>query len=409
MGAALPTPAVKDIHRVESAIAAHSDEFIALRRDIHQHPELSFQEHRTSALVAERLAAWGYEVTTGIAGTGVVGTLRRGPGKRLGIRADMDALPIQESTGLAYASRNAGVMHACGHDGHTAILLAAARFLAQSGVFSGTLHLIFQPAEELGAGAKKMIDEGLFERFPCDAVFGLHNWPCVGAGHVGCVSGPAMAAIDQAHITVRGKGGHGAQPHETVDPVVAAAHLITALQTIVARNVDPLDMGVVTVGSIHGGEASNVIPGSVALKLTARSFKPEVRALLQRRIPALAKAQAESFGAVAEVDYRLGFPPVVNHEAETAFAREVALDTFGPSLVDAAFRPRTASEDFAFMLQARPGSYVFFGNGDSASLHSPNYDFNDAILAPAAVYWVRLAERFLSFDAATEEHKEPTP
>ncbi|SCX65333.1 M20 aminoacylase family protein [Variovorax sp. EL159] len=402
MGAALPRPAVKDIHRVESAIASYGDEFIALRRDIHQHPELSFKEHRTSALVIERLTAWGYEVTTGIAGTGVVGTLRRGAGKRLGIRADMDALPIREATGLAYASVNAGVMHACGHDGHTAILLAAARFLAQSGEFSGTLHLIFQPAEELGAGAKQMIDEGLFERFPCDAVFGLHNWPCVGAGHVGCVSGPAMAAIDQAEITVRGKGGHGAQPHETIDPVVVSAHLITALQTVVSRNVNPLDMGVVTVGSIHGGEASNVIPGTVELKLTARSFKPEVRALLQQRIPALARAQAESFGATADVNYRLGFPPVINHEAETTFAREVALHTFGAGRVDAAFRPRTASEDFAFMLQARPGSYVFFGNGDSASLHSPHYDFNDAILAPAAIYWVRLAERFLSDEVPQE-------
>lgn len=403
MGAALPRPALKDIHRVESTIAGYGDEFIALRRDIHQHPELSFKEHRTSALVAERLAGWGYEVTTGLAGTGVVGTLRRGPGRSLGIRADMDALPIHEATGLPYASVNAGVMHACGHDGHTAILLAAARFLAEAGAFRGTLHLIFQPAEELGAGAKKMIDEGLFTRFPCDAVFGLHNWPGVSTGHVGCVTGPAMAAIDQAHITVRGKGGHGAQPHETVDPVVASAHLIAALQTVVSRNVDPLDMGVITVGSIHGGEASNVIPNTVELKLTARSFKPEVRALLARRIPALARAQAESFGAEAEVDYRPGFPPVVNHAEETAFARAVALDTFGAERVDPAFRPRTASEDFAYMLQARPGSYVFFGNGESASLHSPRYDFNDAILAPAAVYWARLAERFLSADSDLQE------
>jgi hippurate hydrolase len=317
----------------------------------------------------------------------------------------MDALPIREATGLAYASVNAGVMHACGHDGHTAILLAAARFLAQSGEFSGTLHLIFQPAEEQGAGAKQMIDEGLFERFPCDAVFGLHNWPCVGAGHVGCVSGPAMAAIDQAEITDarqgrpwraaardgRPGGGQRAPDHGAADRGVAQRQ--------------PARHGVVTVGSIHGGAASNVIPGSVELKLTARSFRPEVRDLLQQRIPALARAQAESFGATAEVSYRLGFPPVINHEAETAFAREVALDTFGAGRVDAAFRPRTASEDFAFMLQARPGSYVFFGNGDSASLHSPNYDFNDAILAPAAIYWVRLAERFLS----EEPLKDATP
>jgi hippurate hydrolase len=383
--------------RIEAGVAVFADEFIALRRDIHRHPELSFKEHRTADIVATRLASWGYSITSGIAGTGVVGTLRRGSGsKSLGIRADMDALPIQESTGLPYASVNAGVMHACGHDGHTAILLAAARYLAESGQFDGRLHVIFQPAEETGSGAKKMIAEGLFERFPCDAVFGLHNWPGVCAGHVGCVTGPAMAAVDQARITVRGKGGHGAEPHKAVDPVVATAHLITALQTVVARNVDPLDMGVVTVGSIHGGQASNVIPDSVELKLTMRSFRPEIRQLLQDRIPALARAQAESFGAEAEVDYQLGFPAVLNHAEETAFARQVAVDSVGAERVEANFRPRTASEDFAYMLQARRGSYVFWGNGDSASLHNPKYDFNDFILAPAAAYWAQLAERFLA-------------
>ncbi len=397
MGAALPVESAQDVARVEGGIAAFIAEFKALRQDLHRHPELSFQEHRTAAIVAERLAAWGYEVTTGIAGTGVVGRLVRGSGgKALGIRADMDALPITEATGLAYASENPGVMHACGHDGHTTVLLAAARFLAESGRFDGTLNLIFQPAEEHGGGANRMIAEGLFERFPCDAVFGLHNWPCVGAGHFGCVTGPAMASVDQITITVRGKGGHGAAPQDTVDPVVAAAHIITALQTVVARNVDPLDMGVVTVGSIHGGAAPNVIPESVELKLTARAFRPEVRAILQARIPAIARAQAESFGATAEVDYRPGYPAVINHEAETALARGVAVDTFGAARVDAGFRPRTASEDFAFMLLKRPGSYVFVGNGDGASLHSPYYDFNDAILAPSATYWVRLAERFLA-------------
>lgn len=400
MGAALPAAPVEgaqDVARVEEGIAAFIGEFKALRQDLHRHPELSFQEHRTSAIVAERLAAWGYEVTPGIAGTGVVGRLVRGSsGKSLGIRADMDALPITEATGLPYASENAGVMHACGHDGHTTVLLAAARFLAESGRFDGTLNLIFQPAEENGGGANRMIAEGLFERFPCDAVFGLHNWPCVGEGHFGCVTGPAMASVDQITITVRGKGGHGAAPHETVDPVVAAAHIITALQTVVSRNVDPLDMGVVTVGSIHGGAAPNVIPESVELKLTARAFKPEVRAILQERIPAIARAQAESFGATAEVQYRPGYPAVLNHDAETALARSVAVDTFGAARVDAGFRPRTASEDFAFMLLQRPGSYVFVGNGDGASLHSPYYDFNDAILAPSATYWVRLAERFLA-------------
>lgn len=401
MGAALPATPVEgaqDVARVEEGIAAFIGEFKALRQDLHRHPELSFQEHRTAAIVAERLAAWGYEVTTGIAGTGVVGRLVRGngSGKSLGIRADMDALPITEATGLPYASENSGVMHACGHDGHTTVLLAAARFLAESGRFDGTLNLIFQPAEENGGGANRMIAEGLFERFPCDAVFGLHNWPCVGAGHFGCVTGPAMASVDQITITVRGQGGHGAAPHETVDPVVASAHIITALQTVVSRNVDPLDMGVVTVGSIHGGAAPNVIPESVELKLTARAFKPEVRAILQERIPAIARAQAESFGATAEVQYRPGYPAVLNHDAETALARSVAIETFGAARVDAGFRPRTASEDFAFMLLKRPGSYVFVGNGDGASLHSPYYDFNDTILAPSATYWVRLAERFLA-------------
>ena len=385
--------------RVLAGIEAGIDDFVALRRDIHRHPELAFNEHRTAALVAERLAQWGYAVSTGIAGTGVVGTLVRGDavqGKRLGLRADMDALPITEATGLPYASVNAGVMHACGHDGHTSALLTAAKWLAEQGDFNGTLQLIFQPAEEMGGGAKKMIADGLFQRFPVDAVFGLHNWPCVAAGHIGCVNGPAMASVDQATITVHGQGGHGAMPHETVDPVVASAHLITALQSVVARNVDPLEMGVVTVGTIHGGIAPNVIPDSVQLKLTARAFKPEVRSLLQQRVPALARAQAESFGARAEVDYRLGYPAVINHDAETNLAREVAVDSFGAAQVPAGFKPRTASEDFAYMLLERPGAYLFLGNGDSAGLHSPHYDFNDAILAPAATYWVRLAERFLA-------------
>ncbi|NIH75125.1 hippurate hydrolase [Ochrobactrum sp. P20RRXII] len=378
-------------------IAAHLDEFIALRHDIHQHPELAFNEHRTSRLIASKLASWGYDVTTGVAGTGVVATLVRGEGqRRLAIRADMDALPIEEATGLPYASRNKGVMHACGHDGHTTILLAAARYLAEAGNFSGTLDLVFQPAEEIGAGARKMISEGLFERFPADAVFGLHNWPGVTAGRFGFVAGPAMASVDKAVIKIVGKGGHGAEPHNAVDPIVAAASLITALQSIVSRNVDPREMAVVTVGSIHGGEASNVIPGSVELQLTIRSYSEEVRRGLQIRIPALARAQAESFGAVAEVDYRLGFPSVINPVEETAFARKVAVDAFGDDALDSAFAPRTASEDFAFMLQAKPGSYLFVGNGDSAPLHSAEYNFNDQIIAPAALYWVQLAEAFLN-------------
>jgi hippurate hydrolase len=390
-----------DLHLVSSVATiseerAELDPFVAIRRDLHRHPELAFKERRTSELVADHLASWGYAVAQGFAGTGLVGTLRRGSsGKRLGIRADMDALPINETTGLSYASIHEGVMHACGHDGHTAILLAAAKAVADNVDFSGDLHLIFQPAEEIGAGARRMIADGVFERFPCDAVFGLHNWPGLGAGQFGFVEGPAMAAVDQVHITVVGQGGHGAAPHETIDPVVAAASLITALQSVVSRGVDPLEAAVVTVGSIHGGTASNVIPDNVEMKVTLRSFTPTVRNLLEARVPALAKAQAESFGARADVAYRRGFPPVVNHPEETQFARRVALTQFGPEGIAESFRPRTASEDFAFFLEARPGAFVFVGNGDGAALHSPRYDFNDAILAPAAAFWTRLAGAFL--------------
>ncbi|MGU3399972.1 M20 aminoacylase family protein [Brucellaceae bacterium D45D] len=382
---------------VAQAIAARLDEFVALRHDIHAHPELAFKEHRTSDLVASLLSSWGYQVTTGIAGTGVVGTLRRGHGNRsVAIRADMDALPIEEATGLAYASENSGVMHACGHDGHTTILLAAARYLADHGDFSGTMHLVFQPAEEIGAGARKMLAEGLFERFPVDAVFGLHNWPGVAEGQFGFIAGPAMASVDKAVIKIVGKGGHGAEPHHAVDPVLGAASFITALQSVVSRNVDPREMAVVTVGSIHGGNASNVIPGEVELKLTMRAYSEAVRKQFKERIPALAKAQAESFGASADVDYLLGFPPVINHGDETDFARNVALSAFGAAAIDADFQPRTASEDFAFMLHARPGSYLFVGNGDSAGLHSAEYDFNDRIIAPAAHYWAKLVETYLN-------------
>jgi hippurate hydrolase len=382
---------------VDPDIAARIDEFVKIRRDLHRHPELAFNERRTSGVIAGLLAEWGYEVTTGIGKTGVIATLRRGNGPRaLAIRADFDALPINETTGVPYASETRGVMHACGHDGHTTILLAAARRLADSGVFRGTLHLVFQPAEEIGAGASALIKDGLFERFPVDAIYGLHNWPNVPAGQFGFVVGPAMASVDRASVRVRGKGGHGAAPHEAVDPVVAAAHIVTALQTVVSRNVDPLDVGVVTVATIHGGEAANVIPEWVDLKLTTRSFRPEIRSLLQTRVPAVIRAQAESFGAEADVDYQLGFPSLVNHAAETRLVADLARETFGEAKIAKDFRPRTASEDFAFYLEQRPGSFVFVGNGDGPTLHSASYNFNDDIIAPAATLWVRLAERFLS-------------
>ncbi|KLD79265.1 amidohydrolase [Xanthomonas hyacinthi DSM 19077] len=379
-------------------VAAFSeDQAIALRHDFHRHPELAFEEHRTSARIAGLLSDWGYDVVTGIGGTGVVGTLRRGGGtRRLGLRADFDALPISEDSGLAYASQTPGLMHACGHDGHTTILLAAAYYLARHGRFDGTVHLVFQPAEEVGKGAARMLADGLFERFPVDAIFGLHNWPGVPAGRFGFVEGPAMASVDWARIRVLGKGGHGAEPQTGVDPVLAAAHIVTALQSVVARNVDPREMAVITVGSIHGGQAANVIPDSVELKLTVRAFLPEVRQALRRRIPALVEAVAAGFGASVDIEFPLGFPSVLNHAAETAFARGVALQLFGEAGVVPGLAPRTASEDFAFLLQQRPGSFLFVGNGDSASLHSPRYVFNDAIIAPAASYWARLAEAFLA-------------
>lgn len=378
-------------------IAAELERFVALRRHFHQHPELSTKEHETAARIAALLVEWGYEVETGIGGEGVVATLRNGAGGRaIGIRADFDALPITEATSLPHASLNAGVMHACGHDGHTTILLAAARALSLRKTFDGTLRLIFQPAEEISFGARAMIRDGLFERFPVDAIFGLHNWPGVPEGVFGFVDGPAMAAVDKAVIKVTGKGGHGAAPHETVDPVLTAAHLVTALQSLVSRNVDPLDAAVVTVGSIHGGTASNVIPDSVELQATIRSFTPEVRALLAERLPVLAQAQAAAFGAKAEVDYRLGMPAVVNPAAQSQFAREAALSVFGAENVIEHLRPRSASEDFAYFLEERPGAFLFIGAGDGPPLHSPDYDFNDALIAPAATYWTRLAERFLA-------------
>jgi hippurate hydrolase len=370
-------------------------EFVELRHRLHAAPELSTEEAATSALVAELLRGWGYEVATGIGGHGVVATLTQGAGERtIGLRADMDALPITEATGLPYASGKPGVMHACGHDGHTTILLAAARELAETRNFSGTVRLIFQPAEEVG-GAVQMLADGLFERFPVDAVFGLHNWPGIPAGEFRFITGPAMAAVDLVIITVHGKGGHGAKPQDAVDPIVAASALVLALQSIVARNVDPLETAVLTVGSIHGGTMPTVIPDSVELQATVRTFSPAVRDTIRARIKLLAEATAASYGATAEVYHPEGFPAVHNDADETAFARAVAVRHFGAERVGE-LKPLLVSEDFAFMLEKQAGSYLFVGNGPSADLHSPRYDFNDAVIEPAAKYWVRLVEDYLS-------------
>ena len=390
------------------ALATRAGEFISLRRDIHRHPELAFEEHRTASLVADKLAGWGYAVERGIGGTGVVGTLVRGQGsKRLGIRADMDALPIDEASGAAWSSVNAGVMHACGHDGHTAMLLAAARHLAEQGGFDGTLHLIFQPAEEGGGGALRMMADGLFERFPCDAVFAMHNMPGVPQGHLVLREGAAMASSDYATITLTGVGGHGAMPHRAADPIVAASSIVMALQTIVARNVDPLQPAVVTVGALHAGKANNVIPATATLELSVRALDREVRATLERRIKALVAAQAESYGVTAQIDWKPGYAVLVNTAAETAFARQVALELVGADRVTLQGPPLTGSEDFAFMLERIPGSYVLIGNGagenggaGACMVHNPGYDFNDDNVAIGSAYWVLLAERFLSTDAA---------
>jgi len=393
------------MHTLLEQLHAQADEFIHLRRDIHRHPELAFDEHRTSKLVADKLQQWGYQVEHGIGGTGVVGRLTRGDGKRrLGLRADMDALPIDESTGLAYASSHAGVMHACGHDGHTAMLLAAAHHLARRGQFDGTLNLIFQPAEEGGGGALRMMEDGLFDKYPCDAIFAMHNLPGLPQGRLALRDGPAMASSDYATVTLTGIGGHGAMPHRAADPIVAAASIVMALQTIVSRNIDPLQMAVVTVGAIHAGKANNVIPQSAVLEISVRALDREVRNRLEERIKSLVAAQAESFGVGARVDWRPGYAVLVNTPEETALAREVALELVGADRVVLQGPAVPASEDFAFMLERVPGSYVQIGNGEGDShgacmVHNPGYDFNDDNVAVGSAFWVLLVERFLRLAA----------
>jgi hippurate hydrolase len=385
---------------LRDALVERVGEFIQLRRDIHRHPELAFEEYRTSDLVATKLESWGYSVHRGLGGTGVVGTLKLGTNKRsLGIRADMDALPIQEATGHAWASSKPGLMHACGHDGHTAMLLAAAKAIAQDASFDGTLNLIFQPAEEGGGGAVRMMEDGLFEQHPCDAVFAMHNMPGVPVGHFVFRDGAAMASSDYATIRIHGTGGHGAMPHRAADPLVAAASIIMALQTVVSRNVDPLHTAVVTVGAMHAGQANNVIPALATMELSMRTLDPQVRLLLEERIKALVSAQAESFGVRAEIDWKKGYCVLVNSATETDFARQVALKLAGPDRVTMNGPALTASEDFAFMLEKIPGCYLFIGNGDGDSagacmVHNPGYDFNDDNIATGAAYWNALVQAF---------------
>ena len=370
-----------------------------IRHQIHQNPELSFQEAATSALVAMRLEEWGFEVARNVGGHGVVGRLKAGNGTRsVSLRADMDALPIMEATGAAHASRNPGVMHACGHDGHTTMLLGAARHLAKTRNFSGTVNLVFQPAEEAGmnGGAERMIAEGLFERFPCDAIFGMHNSPGYPVGTFMFNSGPSMSASDTVNITIRGRGGHASRPHLTVDPILIAGSLVVALQSVVSRNVDPRQAAVVTIGTLHAGTVRNVIPASAEMSLSVRSFDNEVRDRLQERITALVTAHVQGYGGSVELEYIRGYPVLVNSPAETEFARKVAEDLVGAEKTIFPFGAVTGSEDFAYFLEHRPGSFVRIGNGDTAMVHSANYDFNDANLTVGAAYWTRLVETYLA-------------
>lgn len=378
-------------------------EMTAWRRDMHANPEIAYEELRTSALVAERLESFGLRVHRGLGRTGVVGTLTAGAGKRaIGLRADMDALPVQEKNEFEHKSRNEGKMHACGHDGHTAMLLGAAKYLAGTRRFDGTVNFIFQPAEESGGGAREMMEQGLFERFPCDAVYGLHNWPGLPAGQFGVRCGPVMASSDMFEIELTGHGCHAAQPDEGADLMVLASALVQALQTITSRNVDPVEPAVVSVTQIHGGDAYNVLPGTVILRGTARAFKPEVQDLIERRMNEICVGMSMACRARAKVRYTRSYPPTVNSDWETEICSSVLKRVVGDANV-VKVPPTMRAEDFSFMLRARPGCYVFAGSGpakNGGALHNPLYDFNDDILPLGAAYWAGLAEFVLEPDQA---------
>ena len=366
------------------------------RRDFHQHPELLFDVHRTAGVVARKLKEFGCdEVVTGIGRTGVVGVIKgrkATSGKVIGMRADMDALPISEITGAAHASTVPGKMHACGHDGHTAMLLGAARYLAETRNFDGTVVVIFQPAEEGGGGGKEMVDEGMMERFGVQEVYGMHNMPGMPVGAFAIRSGPIMAAADRFDIVIQGRGGHAAKPHETVDPVVIAAQIISAAQTIASRAADPIDSVVVSITRVDAGSAYNIIPQSVLLQGTVRTLSAQMRDVAEKRLGEIATGVAAAMGGAARVDYSRGYPVTRNHADQTRFAVKVAQSVAGENGVETALEPTMGAEDFSYMLEARPGAFIFIGNGDSAGLHHPAYDFNDAAIPVGMSYWAKLAE-----------------
>ncbi len=379
--------------------AEMQDEIAGWRRHLHSIPELNFDLHETSAFVAEKLREFGCDdVATGIAKTGVVGIIkgRRGEGRTVGLRSDMDALPILEATDKAYASQHAGRMHACGHDGHTAMLLGAAKYLAETRNFPGSVAVIFQPAEEGGGGGNVMVQEGMMERFGIRKVFGMHNMPGLPVGEFAIRPGPIMAATAEFTIQVKGKGGHAAMPHRTIDPIVAASQMVTSLQTIASRTTDPIELVVVSVTKIHGGDAYNVIPEMVEFAGTVRTLKKEVAAIAGERIHAICEGIAAAHGASVDIHYNSNYPVTFNHPEETAFAGDIAATIAGDAQVHRNIQPVMGGEDFSYMLEVRPGAFIFIGNGDTANLHHPAYDFNDEIIPHGVSYWVKLAETELA-------------
>lgn len=388
------------MNKIIAALSKKQEQYTELRRQIHQHPELGFEEQNTSDLVAKMLTEWGYDVHRGLGKTGVVGTLKVGTSNKvIGIRADMDALPIQEKNDKAWISKIPHKFHGCGHDGHTTMLLCAAEYLASTKNFDGTLHVIFQPAEETLYGGKQMLDDGLFDLFPCDVIYAIHNMPLLKKGEFYVVKGAMMASSDTVHIEVTGVGGHGAMPESTIDAAVVACHIVVALQTIVSRNVSPQEAAVITVGSIQSGSAPNVINEKALLKLSVRSLHADVRKLLLKRITEIAEGQANSFGATVKIDHINGSPVLINGDQATDFGVKVATEMFGADKVHTDLFPVMGSEDFAFMLEAHPnGAYFFIGNGDqpgSCMVHNPRYIFDDDLILPAAAFWCGITEEYL--------------